>query len=150
MKHGTELRFAVPGPSESNGADVAGRNPEFSPLSPYIVEVEVNCEECGGSGYDPGGIDPWGPELCPTCHGAKTQWATRNYLGEALRIAANPDCHLQVERTHLIAIVQYCRQTVSAIVRLPEVPQFAQRQAQHKRSSRHRRDRLQSHKVTQR
>ena len=29
--------------------------------APYIREVEVDCEECGGSGFDPGGIDPWGP-----------------------------------------------------------------------------------------
>jgi hypothetical protein len=149
VKHGAKLRFAVCGPCETSGADVAdtmalGRNPEDfregkvelgatshlptpqpswagraleaarpDMLSPYIVEVEVNCEECGGSGYDPGGIDPWGPEPCPVCHGAKTQRITRNYLGEALRIAANPEYRVPVERGHLVAIVHYCRQAVS-------------------------------------
>ena len=39
----------------------------------------------------PGGIDPWGPEVCPKCQGAKTQRITRNYLAEAFQIAANPD-----------------------------------------------------------
>jgi hypothetical protein len=70
-------------------------------LPPYILEVEVNCEECGGSGFDRGGIDPWGPELCSKCHGGKTQRITRNYLAEAFQIAANPDSMRQVERQHL-------------------------------------------------
>lgn len=70
--------------------------PETQPL--YIIEVEANCDECGGSGFDPGGIDPWGPEPCPACHGAGTQRITKNYLAEALRIAGNPECSLPVER----------------------------------------------------
>ena len=118
-------------------------------LSPYIVEVEVNCDECGGSGFDPGGIDPWGPEPCPVCHGAKTQRITRNYLGEALRIAANPACQVPVERAHLVAIVQYCRQAVSAVVSLPEVPVLAQTQVHNESSSRHRRGRSKPHKAAQ-
>ena len=48
---------------------------DFGALHPhtYMREVEVNCEECGGSGFDPGGIDPWGPEVCPKCKGGKTE-----------------------------------------------------------------------------
>jgi len=26
---------------------------------PFVVQQEIACEECGGSGFDPGGIDPW-------------------------------------------------------------------------------------------
>ena len=56
----------------------------------YATEVEVACDECGGTGFDPGGIDPWGPEPCPACHGAKTQKVVRNYLAEAFQMAAEP------------------------------------------------------------
>jgi hypothetical protein len=104
---------------------------------PYIVEIEAACDECGGSGFDPGGIDPWGPEPCPACRGAGTQKITKNYLAEALRIVGNPECPLAVERAHLVAIVHYCRQAVSAVVSLPEVPERARGRAGIKRSSRH-------------
>jgi DnaJ-class molecular chaperone len=90
-------------------------------LSPHIVEIELNCDECGGSGFDPGAIDPWGPEVCPRCHGAKTEMISRNYLAEAFQIAANPDSARQIERQHLVAVIQHCRQAVSALVSLPEV-----------------------------
>jgi hypothetical protein len=119
------------------------------PKSPYTVELDLPCDECGGSGFDPGGIDPWGPDLCPACHGAKTQKITRNYLAEAFRIAGNPECLVPVERAHLVAIVQYCRQAVNAVVGLPQIPEHPQNQAQHRRSPRHRRGRSQSHKVTE-
>jgi hypothetical protein len=89
--------------------------------STHITEVEVNCEECGGSGFDPGGLDPWGPELCPVCHGAKTQRITGNFLAEAFRIAANQESTRSIERQHLIAVIQHCRETVSALMVLPEV-----------------------------
>ena len=89
--------------------------------TPYVLEIEGNCEECGGSGFDPGGIDPWGPETCPVCHGARTLRIVRNYLAEAFQIAANPSSTRQVERQHLLAIVQHCREMVSASVGLPEV-----------------------------
>lgn len=105
------------------GAKLAPANAQFAD---YAVELEVHCDECGGSGYDPGGIDPWGPELCPKCHGAKTQTITRNYLAEAFRIAANPDNLRPVERLHLVAIIQHCRQVVSALMSLPEVPEHAE------------------------
>jgi hypothetical protein len=118
-------------------------------LPPFIIEIEVNCDECGGSGYDPGGIDPWGPDLCPACHGAKTQKITRNYLAEAFQIAANPESTRPVERQHLVAIVQYCREAVSAVVGLPELPEHARTRPALKRSVRRSRSRSQSHTVTQ-
>jgi hypothetical protein len=90
-------------------------------LPPYIVEVEVNCEECGGSGFDPGGVDPWGPEPCVVCRGSKTQRTVRNFLAEAFQIAAKPESSRQVERQHLVAIIHHCRELVSALVILPEV-----------------------------
>jgi hypothetical protein len=112
--------------------------PEIAQLnaqSPYATEVEADCEGCGGSGFDPGGIDPWGPEPCPACQGAKTQRIIRNYLAEAFRIVGNPECRVPTERAHLVAIVHFCRQAVSAVVSLPEVPECTQARLQ--RSSRH-------------
>jgi hypothetical protein len=88
---------------------------------PYILEANADCDHCGGSGFDPGGIDPWGPEVCSRCHGTKTQTIIRNYLAEAFQIAANPDGKRQIERQHLVAVIQHCRQAVSALVSLPEV-----------------------------
>jgi len=82
-------------------------------LADYTVQINADCDECGGSGYDRGGLDPWGPEPCPRCHGAKTQTITRNYLAEAFQIAANPDSLRPVERVHLVAILQHCRQAVT-------------------------------------
>jgi len=90
-------------------------------FSRYVVEVEVNCDECGGSGFDPGGIDPWGPEPCRVCRGERKQRIRRNYLAEAFQIAANPESVRPVERQHLIAIIQHCREAVSALVSLPEI-----------------------------
>jgi len=90
-------------------------------LARYIIEVDAPCEECGGSGFDPGGLDPWGPVPCPVCAGAKTQRITRNYLAEAFRIAANPDSACPIERRHLTAVIQHCREAVGALVSLPEV-----------------------------
>jgi hypothetical protein len=98
-------------------------NPGANEQPMYVAEVEVNCDECGGSGYDPGSLDPWGPEVCPVCHGAKTQTITRNYLAEAFQIASNPDSLRPIERLHLVAIIQHCRQAVSALMSLPEVPE---------------------------
>src|SRR5271169_2724231 len=111
---------------------------ELETLASYTIELELSCDECGGSGFDPGGIDPWGPELCPACRGAGTHRITKNYLAEALRIAGNPECQIPVERTHLVAIVQYCRQVVSAVVSIPEVPERAlHAQAGFRKSRRH-------------
>src|ERR1700680_1665575 len=89
--------------------------------SPYVMEVEVNCEECGGSGFDPDGVDPWGPEERPTCHGAKPQRITRNYLAEAFQISANAESIRPVERQHLVAIIEHCRELVGALMSFPEV-----------------------------
>jgi hypothetical protein len=122
-------------------------SPEFE--SPYIVELELPCDECGGSGFDPGGIDPWGPEPCPVCHGARTQTITKNYLAEAFRIAGNPECRVPVERVHLVAIIQYCRQIVSAVAGLPDVRKLARTRPGLKKSVRHGRGRSPSDEVTQ-
>lgn len=112
-------------------------------LAPYMIELELLCDDCGGSGFDPRGIDPWGPEPCTACQGAGTKRITKNYLAEALRIAGNPECQVPVERAHLVAIVHYCRQAVSAVVSLPETPEPVQ--ARLKRSPRHCRSRKHSH-----
>lgn len=33
---------------------------------------EVACQACGGKGWDPGSLDPFG-ELCPDCKGSKVE-----------------------------------------------------------------------------
>lgn len=117
-------------PFESVTIASTTQNPAFGmgpgPANPksftdYAVRIDADCDECGGSGFHPGGIDPWGPELCPKCHGAKTQTITRNYLVEAFQIAGNPKSMRSVERSHLVAIIQHCRQMVSALMSLPEM-----------------------------
>ena len=120
--------FEIPTDSAGNPSVAAQPKPtdnaleygRLETLSPYVFEIDVPCDECSGSGFDPGGIDPWGPEPCPMCHGAGTQRVTKNYLAEAFRIVGNPGCTMSVERAHLVAIVQHCRQVVSAAVRSPK------------------------------
>jgi hypothetical protein len=106
-------------PAKTAGKATETARPEA--LAPYILEVEMNCDQCGGSGFDPGGLDPCGPEPCPVCHGAKTQIVIRNYLAEAFHLAASPESTRPIERQHLVAVIQHCREAVSALVVLPEV-----------------------------
>jgi len=93
-------------------------------LAKYSEVVEIDCEDCGGSGRDRGTLDNFlnGTEpVCPSCQGSGTETVTRNYLSEALAIAANPDSQRTVERAHLVAIVRFAREHVSALFQLPEV-----------------------------
>ena len=116
---------------------------------PFVIEQEIPCEDCGGTGRDIGALDPWDGEVCSHCAGSGREMVIRNYLAEAFQIAANPESTRPVERAHLVAIVQYCRQSVSAVIGLPEIPERAQTHAQRKSSFRHSRDRSQSQKITQ-
>jgi len=112
------VNLALPKPKPAaKGTDTEPAGPQ----SPSILEVEETCEECGGSGCDPGGIDPWDSEPCPACHGAKTRRVIRNYLAEAFQIAGNLGGARPVERQHLVAVIQHCREVVSALISLPEV-----------------------------
>jgi hypothetical protein len=81
--------------------------------SPYTAESEIDCDECGGSGVDPGGLNAYEPEDCPVCHGTKHQTVTRNYLGEAFALASGQSSR-QIEREHLAALDAYSRQLMSA------------------------------------
>jgi hypothetical protein len=76
-------------------------------INGYVKEVEQECQDCGGSGCDSSSLDPFG-DICKSCMGSGKETVIRNYLAEALRIAGNPGCLVPVERTHLVAIVQYC------------------------------------------
>ena len=88
--------------------------------SPFVVQVEENCEECGGYGYDWGSLSPTDPEDCPVCHGSGKQMVLRNYLAEALRIAAGKSSML-VQREHLEAVIQHCRGLVSAVMTIADI-----------------------------
>jgi hypothetical protein len=82
---------------------------------PYAIEVEEECEECGGSGYDRGSLSPIEPEECPACLGSGKQMTLHNYLAEALRIAAGNSAML-AQREHLRAVILHCRRIVSALM----------------------------------
>ena len=82
---------------------------------PFIVSVEKKCEVCGGSGYDWGSLRPMEPDVCSTCDGTGTQIVVRNYLAEALRIAAGKSSQL-AQRKHLEAVIQPCRDLVGALI----------------------------------
>ena len=83
------------------------------PLNPpYVVQVEIPCEDCGGSGRDLGTLDPFEYEPCSHCNGRGKETITRNYLSEAFGRISNPDSTRVVERGHLIALAQYLSNTV--------------------------------------
>ncbi len=88
---------------------------------PYVVEVEEECEECGGSGYDCGSLSPIDPEECPACYGSGKQVTVHNYLAEALRIAAGNSAML-AQREHLQAVIQHCRSLVGAVMVIADIP----------------------------
>jgi hypothetical protein len=113
---------------------VAPRKPAQSitqptPLPPptgteqFIRSVEQECPECLGSGRDSASVDllAFDAPDCPECAGSGRAIVTRNYLAEALAIAANPDSTRVVEREHLVAIIIWARQFVSASLMLPDV-----------------------------
>jgi hypothetical protein len=87
---------------------------------PYFVEVEEECEECGGSGYDCGSLSAIEPEDCPLCQGIGKQIITHNYLAEALRIAAGNSAML-AKREHLVAVIQHCRGLVGALMAMADI-----------------------------
>jgi hypothetical protein len=87
----------------------------------FIRAVEEDCKDCAGTGRDIGALNPWdGPE-CTNCLGTGREMVLRNYLSEAFAIASNPHSTRVVEREHLVVVIQYARQFVSAAISLPEV-----------------------------
>ncbi len=80
-----------------------------------MVKVQEKCEECGGNGYDCGSLGPIEPEECPACHGSGKQIVVRNYLAEALRIAAGKSSML-AQREHLQAVIQHRHSLVGAVM----------------------------------
>jgi hypothetical protein len=117
QKEGHAVNRAAPGRIPPSRATTVA--PE--PLPPFSDFVEIDCQGCGGKGYDPGGINPQEAEDCSACHGSGKETILRNYLAEAFRIAANPQANLQLERAHLVALTAYARQTVNALMSVQEV-----------------------------
>jgi hypothetical protein len=76
----------------------AGRVTEHASAAvpPFSDLVEINCQDCGGGGDDPGSVNPREPENCSTCHGSGKETILRSYLAEAFRIAADPETNLQL------------------------------------------------------
>src|SRR5579862_4597073 len=94
--------------------------PGGSETKACLVEVEEECEECGGNGYDWGSLSPIDPEECPACLGSGKQTVMRNYLAEALRIAAGKSARL-AQREHLVAVIQHCRGLVGAVMGIADI-----------------------------
>jgi hypothetical protein len=123
-----ESRFARDCMQHPNGyPGVLARKPVGSASAPkplpesptlYTETVEQDCEECGGSGKDPGILNPWDAEPCPICRGSKKQTVQRNFLGEAFQIVSGESSMIP-ERRHLKAVVEYCRELTSAAIALP-------------------------------
>lgn len=55
---------------------------------PVVARIQEVCDDCGGSGVDIGGLSATEAVVCPSCDGRGRQIVVRNYLAEALRIAA--------------------------------------------------------------
>jgi len=111
----------APKPITAQPSAHPARKPPASARELGHVNVhEIDCQHCGGSGFDPGALDPFG-ELCPRCKGSKKETVRRDYLAEAFQICARPDPQQRVERAHLVAIVEHCRACVAAVIALPEV-----------------------------
>jgi len=96
-------------------------NPQPLNVPPFVVAVEQDCSFCGGRGDDPGNVDPFSAgEPCPECGGSKKETVTRNYLGEAFKIAMGTGT-MQPEKAHIVATIEYCRLLSSAALMLPKV-----------------------------
>ena len=96
------------------------KTPSQRALYPFFAEEEIDCEDCGGRGYDLGGLNPTEYEPCSVCGGTCKQLVQRNYLGEAFQIAQGQS-HTLPERKHLVAIIAFARQFVSAALNFPDV-----------------------------
>src|SRR5438105_3655737 len=87
---------------------------------PFTVYELEDCEECGGRGYDLGGLNPTEYDPCPKCGGAQKEHVLRDYLGEAFLIIQGKSA-MVTERKHLIAVVAYARRFVTAAMEMPEI-----------------------------
>ena len=99
------------------------RTPVYSqgPGPSFVVEVEQECDECGGRGYDLGSLGPTDAAECTSCQGSGRQTVKRDYLAEGLRIAAG-NSSITPKREHLEAVVQHCRSLVYAAMAITELP----------------------------
>lgn len=102
---------ALPGPTSAAPISLAEQS---------TVRMEFPCQDCGGSGQETGSVCPEG-EACRSCHGSGREAIVRNFLAEALRLAADPASTIPLDRRHIVAIVQHTRQAISAFANLPEV-----------------------------
>jgi hypothetical protein len=117
MQH--ERRHDVENTRHRSGESaVLPRGSEVKP--PSLVEVQEECEECGGCGYDCGSLSAIDPEECPACYGSGKQMTVHNYLAEAIRIAGGNSAML-AQREHLQAIIQHCRSLVAALMAIADI-----------------------------
>jgi ribosomal protein S27E len=85
------------------------------PIPPFSDFIEVQCEDCNGTGYDFGSHKDFDPEYCPRCGGSGMELVFRDYLAETFRIVSDPQCKVALCREQIVALAIYARQTVSAL-----------------------------------
>jgi len=102
-------------PSVRAGRTSARTDRTTEPIPPFSDLVEMECEDCGGTGYDFGSTREFDPEDCPRCSGSGTELVFRNYLAEAFHMICDPECRVELCREHIVAMATYARQTVSAL-----------------------------------
>jgi hypothetical protein len=141
-------RTETPGAEIAPGIKNSSQRDVSQVAAPFVIDQEIACEDCGGTGSDLGSLHPWDGEVCSRCAESGREMVTRNYLAEAFRIAGNPECTVPVERAHLVAIVQYCRQVVDAAMCRPKAPAIKREPAVSK-SFGHSRRAARTHKVIQ-
>src|SRR5690348_4029497 len=93
MQFNGERAAPAGGQDATQVPSASAHTPETIP--PFSDLVEMECEECDGSGYDFGSIKEFDAEYCPRCGGSGKELVFRNYLAEAFRIVSDPECGVQ-------------------------------------------------------
>src|SRR5258706_6746180 len=64
------------------------------PIPPFSDFVEVQCEDCNGTGYDFGSHKDFDPEYCPRCGGSGMELVFPHYPAEAFQNVSDSPCQI--------------------------------------------------------
>jgi endogenous inhibitor of DNA gyrase (YacG/DUF329 family) len=82
-----------------------------TPVPPYSSIVEMDCDDCGGTGSANGKNEEYEP--CHFCNGSCKQAVLRNWLAEAFQIETG-QLNADPQREHLQALRYYARLVLNA------------------------------------
>jgi endogenous inhibitor of DNA gyrase (YacG/DUF329 family) len=86
-----------------------------TPVAPYSSIIEVDCDECGGTGSANGKEEEYEP--CGYCGGSRKQATLKNWLVEAFQIESGElNANPQIE--HLRALSFHLRQVTNAYMEI--------------------------------